>query len=211
MKKTVLMTLCAVLLFVVFTASAEIDGFELGHMEENIYVNPALGITMEAGDIYNNNGGFLTYTGEQLNDYNEGTAFDDLPALEARMKDGKPVYCLLYANMDRHIIGKTNTVKLAVYLAAEGDENPEITILSQEKEALEKEAEGKGYSLTKAEMSELELAGSMWSRMSVDIANGDRHMQMTYAAIQKGDCVYLLTMSINDDSVEDYFPYFRAQ
>ena len=210
MKKCILLIVCVAFLFASISASAEIEGFELGHMEENFYINDALGISMEAGDIYQNNGGYLTYTCEELDETN-GAAYDDIPALEAILKEGNSVICLYYANMDRRIIGKVNNLKLFVYLAAEGDENPETTVLNKGLEEIQKEADDKGYTLTKGDVSELELGGSLWSRISIDLANGDRHIQMTYAAVQKGECVYLLVMNINDDTVEDYFAYFRAR
>lgn len=208
MKKTVSLLLMLALLLCGF-AAAEAGGFELGHMEDSLYVNDEMGLAFEVSDV-SGMGYFVSYAGDDLTDAN-GCAWNDSEALQAKLDEDQVLTCFAYGDASARIAGAINMVKITVESPAEGADDPQLAMLEEGKAALEAQAKENGYNMEKAEIGEMEIAGATYPSLSIDLESGGRHKQMTYVAILGGDHVYRISFDMDSSEVASYVSHFSAR
>ncbi len=205
MKKTLAMLMILALLCA--AALAEDAAFELGHMEDTTYVNDDLGIAFSATGF---SGMEQSYAGEALDEAN-GCAWNDAAALLGKLDAGEALTCYAFGDASMHIAGAVNMIRINVYSAAEGAEDPAVALLEEGRASFEQQAKDNGFTLEKAEIGEMEFIGAMRPCLSLDAESGGRHKQVLYVAVSVGERVYRIDFDMDASEVDGYLSHFSAR
>ena len=205
MKKALaILTLLALLCT---AALAEDAAFELGHMEDTTYVNDDLGITFAATGF---SGMEQSYAGEALDEAN-GCAWNDSAALLGKLGEGEALTCYAFGDASMHIAGAVNMIRINVYPAAEGAEDPAVALLEEGKASFEQQARDNGFNLEKAEIGEMEFVGEARPCLTLDAESDGRHKQVLYVAVPAGERVYRIDFDMDASEVNGYLSHFSAR
>lgn len=205
MKKAIAILMALAMLCA--AALAEGAAFELGHMEDTTYVNDDLGIAFAATGF---SGMEQSYAGEALDEAN-GCAWNDADALLEKLGAGEALTCYAFGDASMHIAGAVNMIRINVYAAAEGAEDPAVALLEEGKAAFEQQAKDNGFNLEKADIGEMEFVGEARPCLTLDAESGGRHKQVLYVAVPVGERVYRIDFDMDASEVDGYLSHFSAR
>ncbi|MGI6236052.1 MAG: hypothetical protein ACOYI7_00710 [Candidatus Excrementavichristensenella sp.] len=207
-KLAIAMALCILSLWVLsLYAVAEDTAFDLGRLEGTAYVNADMGITFQAGGF----SGMEQYYAEDALDETNGCAWNDAGAIQDKLEAGETLVCYVFADVSMRVAGAINGIRITVQNAREGAEDPELALLEESKADMETQAKEYGFNVEKAEMGEMDFAGSVRPCLSMDMKNNGRHKQMLFVTIPADERVYQIAFDMDASEVAGYTGHFSVR